>query len=435
MVSLKLLFLCITLLSIFVSGQIHRKEEFPKTTLGNSHEFPLCGMGVGNLQHELIESQISHGIGDDMKYRLIDTAHASRNEGLIFDGILQGLSSFTSDTDLKIHVITKVWYTHLGYERTQISVRESLQHLDSPNIRVHILIHWPRCRDDIQWMKCEEEEDRLPEYIKEAGPPPHLDKDNAFKESWRALEDIFLGKISLGENPPLIESIGVSNFDIHDLKELVNNSRITPHILQGNVWSYVFDPFLIDYCRKTDIHFQAYNVINGIHDRHDVSPRAFSLLMLIAEELSSTSKHGYAPAHVILKWLIQNKVSVIPRTRQLGHLQENSPLTLATMPDLVPSQEEKVRIAVAALLKGQDLDQPLATFINKKDAGNLHLFWKSHDGNEIAIRNNLLPGEEFQTITYPGHVFVIYDHTRSQRKELMIGADFGETQQFHIDEL
>jgi len=75
-------------------------------------------------------------------------------------------------------------------------------------------------------MECEKEEGNLPEYVKDAGPPPHLDKTNAWKNSWRALEDMYMEheerRINDTKNSisggPYLESIGVSNFELEDMK-------------------------------------------------------------------------------------------------------------------------------------------------------------------------------------------------------------------------
>ena len=167
---------------------------------------PLVGMGIGNLAHgeipRAVRDQLASGV------RLIDTAHASNNERILADAISDfdrssgggrggslrsGGGDGNGNDDDPIHVVTKVWYTHLGYERTKLSVAESLRELQLPagssrRILVHLLLHWPRCNDAISWMHCEEEEEKLPQSVKDAGPPPHSDMDNAFKESWRALE-------------------------------------------------------------------------------------------------------------------------------------------------------------------------------------------------------------------------------------------------------
>ena len=179
--------------------------DFP---LKSGVSIPLVGMGIGNLAHgnipRAVRDQLASGV------RLIDTAHASNNERILADAISDfdrsgggggggslrsggGRGDGNGNDDDPIHVVTKVWYTHLGYERTKLSVMESLRELQLPagsgrRILVHLLLHWPRCNDAISWMHCEEEEEKLPQSVKDVGPPPHLDKDNAFKESWRALE-------------------------------------------------------------------------------------------------------------------------------------------------------------------------------------------------------------------------------------------------------
>jgi diketogulonate reductase-like aldo/keto reductase len=130
----------------------------------------------------------------DVDIRLVDTAHASRNEGILAKAIVdsdtsrqagannnkrtRGSSGNNIENPPPIHVVTKVWYTHLGYERTKRSVEESLKALQAVNTRqvyVHMLLHWPRCNDDIPWMNCDEEENNLPQYVKDVGPAPHLE--------------------------------------------------------------------------------------------------------------------------------------------------------------------------------------------------------------------------------------------------------------------
>ena len=69
-----------------------------------------------------------------------------------------------------LQVVTKIWYTHLGYGRTKLAVEEMLAGLNGC-CAVTMLIHWPRCRDDISWMHCAEEERALPQRYKDTGLP------------------------------------------------------------------------------------------------------------------------------------------------------------------------------------------------------------------------------------------------------------------------
>ena len=228
--------LCATLLVVgrtAVAGRGSGDDDLHTTILSNGKKFPQVGLGVGNLQHDLIVDRITEALQADKKTVLFDTAHASKNEELVREGIKAGLKKSTYLNKRSIvHVVTKVWYTHLGYERTLLSVKESLQSLKQNNVRVHVLIHWPRCNDDIPWMHCEQEENGLPDNVRNAGPAPHLNKDTAFLESWRALEDIYLGKVSLGRGLPKVESIGVSNFALEDMKALEEKQTVVPQIYQ-----------------------------------------------------------------------------------------------------------------------------------------------------------------------------------------------------------
>ena len=423
------------LLLSFLAHSWSLEGDIGQTRLHGGQEFPLVGLGVGNLQHDLIESHVANGM--DLGYRLVDTAHASKNEHLIANGVKEGL---IANPDAEMHVVTKVWYTYLGYERTKISVRESLEQLNNPNIRVHMLLHWPRCRDDIPWMKCEEEETALPQAVKDAGPAPHLDRENAFKESWRALEDIFLGKISLGEGLPEVVSIGVSNFDLDDLKALAEGARVVPHILQDNVWSLAFNPYLMEYCKEKNIHFEAYNVMNGILGNRDAAPFADDALGDVVQRYNDDPDEGdegdMTHAQVILKWLTQNDISVIPRTTQREHLNGNSPKVIESIPDLDEEEERIVETAVAALLRGVDLEPPEVSFVNKHDS-ILHIFWWDEDEEEeVLVKEGLKPGQTWNTSTFSGHVFLVYDESDYKKsREFTIEAGFGERDEIHIDGL
>ena len=154
-------------------------STYNQLTSGSS--IPLLGTGIGNLPHEeisqVIRNQLEAGV------LLVDTSRASNNEKILaeaiakYDGQAGALRGGNTGSD-PIHVVTKIWYTHLGYERTKISIEESLDDLQlastssngsSPRqINVHMLLHWPRCNDDIEWMHCEEEERNLPQRIKDA---------------------------------------------------------------------------------------------------------------------------------------------------------------------------------------------------------------------------------------------------------------------------
>ena len=234
-------------------------DDASTVLLNNGKKFPLVGLGVGNLPHELIPQTVQDTVLRDDEaalggIRVIDTAMASRNERLVADAVTHAVTPGTK----AVEIVTKVWYTHLGYERTVRAVMQSLheifdrrdQHharlplsseivseareglfdpvepylstaqsssLPASPIRVTILLHWPRCRSDISWMHCEDEENAMPQEIRalDGGVPPHLRPDEAWMDSWRALEDLY------GDGSGPIANIGVSNFDAQEMQRLL----------------------------------------------------------------------------------------------------------------------------------------------------------------------------------------------------------------------
>eukprot|EP00536_Pseudo-nitzschia_multiseries_P005111 jgi/Psemu1/323747/estExt_fgenesh1_pg.C_930009 len=428
-------------------------HDYPTIRLSNGVNFPLVGVGVGNMQPQIVPSVVSHGLNENRNIRLIDTAHVSKNEFLVAKGIVEGVdrilvaggesdaASTTKNNDKKfeVHVITKVWYTHLGYERTLQSAKSSLEGLkkavDHPNVdlKVHLLLHWPRCYDEIPWMNCNGEEEELPEDIKKAGPPPHLDPQNAWKESWKALEQL----VTDDTNP--IASIGVSNFHRKELEELARVAKIMPHLVETNTWSLLYDPLLIDFCHKHNIHLVAHNVIKGVLYQAETAPFASHHLLSIANDLTkSMHENGYlsadnsvndeiSAAQVVLAWLVQHSISVIPRTTRPAHLKENSAVALSKIPAMEDDQVQVVAQSVEALISGEDLTEDafvtLTFYAKSKD---VFLYWHDPEfGGEIEIAK-IQKGKSFEESSHPGHQFKIYDVEGGSMELFKVVGNYGE---------
>jgi len=352
--------------------------------LNNGKRFPLVGLGVGNMQHERITQSIDvavrhHGV------RTVDTAMGSRNAHLVRDAAAR--------TGERVHVITKVWYTHLGYERTTLAVNEALAELEGCGCDVTVLIHWPRCRSDISWMRCDEEEDELPERYKEAGPPPSLD---AYLGSWKALEEFYReGRVA---------HIGVSNFDRADTEKLFAECDVDPQIFQGNAWILWFDKALVAALRARRVLIQAYNVENGIIKRQTAAPRAYAALERIARQRG----RDVDVSTVALRAFSQADVATIPRAANPAHLAANAPAAVATLLPLTSDELELANAAMAALMSGRDLPEEgvVATFTSTLDEV-VKIFWRS-DSGELVPNGDVTRDEGRRINTHPGHRFEAY---------------------------
>jgi len=438
--------------------------EYPTTKLSNGVNFPLVGMGVGNMNPHVVPAIISHGLKDDKNIRLIDTAYVSQNEFLVAKGIVEGVNKLVggtgtaaaddaeqsegklsqSDEKVEVHVTTKIWYTHLGYGRTLLAAKESLHNfkdaIDHPNVdlKLHVLLHWPRCYDAIPWMDCEGEEANLSSEVKQASRAPHLDPQNAWKESWRALEELVADK----SNP--IASIGVSNFHRKELEELTSIANIVPHVVETDTWSLLYDPLLIEFCHKNGIHLIAYHLMEGVISKARDAPFATHHLLSVANDITkemrekgwmSEDARAITPAQVVLAWLVQHSISVIPRTTDLYHLQENSASSLIEIPAMDDSRVQVVAQSVEALITGEDLtEDAFVTLTFHAKSEDVFLYWHDPEyGGEIEVAK-IQKGKSFEESTHPGHMFRVYyddnsntDKVQDGKMELFtVSGNYGE---------
>jgi diketogulonate reductase-like aldo/keto reductase len=427
-------------------------HEYPTTKLSNGVNFPLVGVGVGNMNPRVVPAIISHGLKDDRNIRLIDTAHVSQNEFLVAKGIVEGVDRLVGTTasdaatthsgeKFEVHVTTKIWYTHLGYDRTLLAIKDSLHNfqeaIDHPNVdlKLHVLLHWPRCYEKIPWMDCSGEEANLPSEVKQAGPAPHLDPQNAWKGSWKALEEV------LTDPTNAVASIGVSNFHRKELEELTSIAKILPHIVETDTWSLLYDPLLIEFCHKKGIHIIAYHLMQGVISKAREAPFATHHLLSVANDITkemrskgllSEDSTDITAAQVVLAWLVQHSISVIPMTTDLYHLRENSATALTEIPPMDDSKVRVVAQSVEALISGEDLtEDAFVTLTFHAKSKDVFLYWHDPEfGGEIEVAK-IQKGKSFEEASHPGHQFRIYyddsENVEDEKMELFtVSGNYGE---------
>jgi len=279
-------------------------------------------------------------------------------------------------------------------------------------------------------MNCEVDEQEVASHFQEAGPPPHQDKD-AWKSSWKALEDLYLD-----QTLPIV-SIGVANFHFKDFQEMdAIGVRVYPHIVQISLWSLLYDPLLVDYCTSKGVHLQIIDAIDGILADPSQVPNAHHHLLKVADELVDASENlqedDVAPVQVILAWLIQQGISVVPGTERLSELQRNSSVQLGSIPTLSRAQVETVAHAIEAYLSGDDLEEDIHAYVTIKAINkDAMLYWMKPDGTGESKIAFIGKGESFDEVTYPKHHFRVYDaRNKDNWVDYHVKARFGERTTF-----
>lgn len=239
------------------------------TTLHNGVKMPWFGIGVFKVEEgpELVnalKTAIKHG------YRSVDTAAIYENEEGVGKGIQEGLKEAGISRE-ELFVTSKVWNADLGYESTIAAFEASLKKLGLAYLDLY-LIHWPVA--------------------------------GKYKDAWRALETLY--------QEGRVKAIGVSNFQIHHLDDLMKDIEIKPMINQVECHPRLTQKELKTFCEDHGIQLEAW------------SPLMQGQLLdnEVLQEIANN--HNKSVAQVILRWDLQNGVVTIPKSTKEHRIVENA---------------------------------------------------------------------------------------------------------------
>jgi 2,5-diketo-D-gluconate reductase A len=236
-----------------------------KIKLNNDIEMPLLGFGVFQVT-DLDECERSVHDAIQIGYRLIDTAASYKNEVAVGKAIKR-----SGVPRKELFVTTKLWLEDAGFENTKKAFEKSLQRLQLDYLDLY-LIHQPY--GDIYG-------------------------------SWRAMEEL--------HHDGKIRAIGVSNFQPDRVMDLIMHNKVIPAVNQIET-----HPF----CQQIESHkfLQENNV-----QIESWGPFAEGKNNIFKNELllSIAGRYKKSVAQVILRWLAQRKVVVIPKSVRKERIVEN----------------------------------------------------------------------------------------------------------------
>lgn len=233
--------------------------------LNNGIEMPMVGFGVFQVSDEDTEKAVLEAL--KAGYRLLDTAAVYGNEA----GVGRAIKASGIPRE-EIFVTTKLWIQREnGYENTKKALENSLTRLGLDYVDLY-LMHQPF--GDVH-------------------------------EQWRAMEDLYKASKA--------RSIGVSNFHMDRLMDLITCHEIVPAVNQIET-----HPF---YQRDAEIAF---------HKELGILQQAWAPLAEGKFEIFSNpiltqiaQKHGKSVAQVVLRWLNQRGVAIIPKSVKVERMLEN----------------------------------------------------------------------------------------------------------------
>ena len=224
---------------------------------------PALGLGTFMLAGEICEKAVAAAIQEG--YRMIDTAEAYGNEAAVGNGIAK------SGIDRKeLFLVTKVNYK--SYENVRETVEQSLKNLQTDYIDL-LLLHWPFAN---------------------------------YYNAWRELEKLYEeGKI---------RAIGVSNFEPAQLVDLIAYNKVVPAVDQIETNLYCQRSAQRTWLDKNKVAHMAYAPL-GQGNRNEIFTEP--------EVIALAEKYHKKPSQILLRFLTQKGIIVIPRSTKPEHIREN----------------------------------------------------------------------------------------------------------------
>jgi diketogulonate reductase-like aldo/keto reductase len=235
-----------------------------KVKLANGVKIPRLGLGVyqsspGRTTRRAVKYALSIG------YRHVDTASLYGNEEDV--GIALRESGLDRD---EVFITTKVWNSEQGYDCTLRACESSLRRLGFIYVDLY-LIHWA---------------------------VPTLSN-----ETWRAMVNLY--------QESKVRAIGVSNYDIQDLKELLAKFDIVPATNQVEFHSFLYQQSLLEFCEKNRIQVEAHSPLTRVE-------------RLTHPKLSKIAKkYGKTSAQILIRWSLQHGLIAIPKSVHEERIREN----------------------------------------------------------------------------------------------------------------
>ena len=243
--------------------------------LYNGIKIPKIGLGTWLIDNEVVDHVIKNAV--KIGYKHIDTAQAYGNEA----GIGKALKEINIPRN-ELFITTKIQAELKNYEDAKKSIDESLKKLGLDYIDLFI-IHCPQ-----PWSEFRSEKRYFEENI----------------QVWKALEEVYKsGKV---------KAIGVSNFLIDDLQNILDNCEIKPMVNQ--VEAHIADvPFeLAEFCKANDILIEAY------------SPIAHGTALQSEKIKEIADKYNVTVAQLCIRYTLELGFVTLPKTVHEEYMKANA---------------------------------------------------------------------------------------------------------------
>lgn len=272
----------------------------------NSNEtIQKIGYGTWKIPNDILDEALKNAL--DVGYKHIDTARAYGNEKLIGEALIK-----INRPRNELFITGKLW----NDDRDNVieACQETIKNLQCDYLDLY-LMHWP------------------------ASKAVHDDWIDINNKVWQQMEEL----VNLG----LVKNIGVCNFKINQLEELLKTCKIKPFVNQIEIHPGLNQKEIIDYCQQNEILIEAWGPLG-------------SGKMIKREQLQQiASKYDKTVAQICLRWCLQNGAIPIVRSTNKERMESNLEVF-----DFEITKEDMEYLNSLPYIGGSGLDSETLTLFN-----------------------------------------------------------------------
>lgn len=297
----------LTLLRLHLFYMIFSLVRSAHTNMSSSacRVMPRIGLGTFLLERDQVKDTLRRAILDE-GYRRIDCAPVYFNEDVIGDTLHEIINDSKNEIQRQdLYIVSKL--ASPFHRQVEDAVRKTLSDLRVDYLDLY-LIHWPVAFRPVAIpdIRGWENED-----IDDSDNGKRIDPSVSVHETWRAMEDL----VKLG----LVKEIGVSNFPVMLLHELLSQTSIHPAVNQCESHPYLQQHKLREYCRAREVSFQAFSPLGcaGFKEAQEPTVLEDPVIIELAE------KHHATPAQISIAWALQRGTSVVAKSMDPQRRKDN----------------------------------------------------------------------------------------------------------------
>lgn len=281
----------------------------PTLTVGDGGQMPVIGLGLWKIDRDTVADTVVEAIRAG--YRHLDSACDYGNEKEVGEGIRRAIAEGLCTRE-ELWVTSKLWNTYHHPDHVIMAMDQTLEDLGLDYLDLY-LVHFPIALEFVPF-----ETRYPPEWVHDPSDEvPMLRPANVpLQDTWRAMETLV--------DSGLARHIGVCNYGVSLMRDLLNYARIAPAVLQIESHPYLTQAKLMRFCAEQDVAVTAFSPLGALsYLELDMASQSESVLqqpavLAIAERLGKTA------AQVILRWGVQRGNAIIPKTSRAERLVENA---------------------------------------------------------------------------------------------------------------